>query len=646
MIRDEEKIHKSRRMIARRGILIAAGQLAAIGILADKLRVLQLTQASEYRNLAEKNRISVRLMVPERGRIFDRNGVVLADNRQLYRILIIREEAGDFEAVLDDLGKIIDIPPDVRAKKIEEIKNRRSFVPVVVAEDVDWNEFAAVSANSPSLRGTSAESGYSRIYPHGRDFAHLIGYVGSVDSRDRLRPEDRDPLLEVPDFSIGKTGIEAGMDLTLRGKSGIRKIEVNAYGKAMREIDRTDSVPGDNIVLSVDHLLQNYVHARMQEIAAGTAALLDIETGEVLALVSRPGFDPNKFASGITQKEFDEILQLKSSLVSRSVRSGYPPGSTFKMVTALAALEAGAISYSEKVFCGGSIESSNRKFHCWRRGGHGRVDFVRSIAESCDIYFYTLAEKVGIDRISAMARRLGIGVKFDLPIPEISAGLAPTKEWKLQMRSSAWTIGDTLNAGIGQGFVSATALQIAVMTARIASGRAVEPKIVKRIGSSENDHSVEPLGLGESWLAKVRTGMFEVVNNSKGTAFKSRTVQKNLLIAGKTGTSQIRNITAEERRRGVVRNEDLPWERRDHALFCGYIPADDPKIAAVVIVDHGGSGSEAAAPLARDMLIRAHVGEIPPLSAYPESQREEIRRQQGNLNVLRQKPATRARSRA
>ncbi|MDE0114593.1 MAG: penicillin-binding protein 2 [Albidovulum sp.] len=646
MIRDEEQIRKSSRIVARRGLLIAIGQLAAIGILADKLRLLQLTQASEYRNLAEKNRISVRLMVPERGRIFDRNGTALADNRQLYRILLVREEAGDFEAVLDDLGKIIAIPPEVREKKIEEIKSRRPFVPVVVAEDVDWDEFAAVSANSPSLRGIFAESGFVRFYPYGRDFSHLIGYVGAVNSRERNRPEDRDPLLEVPDFSIGKTGIEAGLDLTLRGKSGNRKIEVNAYGKAMREIDRTESVPGKNVVLSVDHLLQNYVRARLHEEVAGTAVLLDISTGEVLALVSRPGYEPNKFVTGISHREFEDLQNLEGPLVSRGVWSAYPPGSTFKMVTALAALEEGLISYTDKIYCGGSMEAVNRKFHCWRRGGHGRVDFVKSIKESCDIYYFTLAEKIGIEKIAAMAKRLGFGSEFDLPLPEVSAGLIPTKEWKLQMRSSAWQIGDTLNAGIGQGYVSATALQIAVMTARIASGRAVEPKILRRIGSFEIPSAAGSLGLKENWLDKIRDGMFKVVNESKGTAYKTRSIGKSSLIAGKTGTSQIRNISAEERKRGVIRNEDLPWKRRDHALFCGYIPADAPKFAVAVVVEHGGSGSEAAAPIARDILLRAHYGEIPPLSAYPEKQRISIEEQQKKLNIIELKSDPMVSSRA
>ena len=245
-----------------------------------------------------------------------------------------------------------------------------------------------------------------------------------------------------------------------------------------------------------------------------------------------------------------------------------------------------------------------------------------------------------------MAKRLGIGVKFDLPLPEVSAGLAPTKEWKLQMRSSPWKVGDTLNAGIGQGYVSATALQIAVMTARIASGRAIEPKIVRRIGSQENPFAASPLGIQENFLAKIREGMFKVVNEKRGTAFAARSVGKNSLIAGKTGTSQIRNISAEERKKGVIKNEDLPWKRRDHALFCGYIPADAPKYAVAVVVEHGGSGSEAAAPIARDMLLRAYYGELPPLAAYPAKLRESIEEQQNKLKILRPEAAPVESSRA
>ena len=638
MFQTESLIKKSSQQISRRCILLGVLQAAVMGGLAFRLHDLQLGHANEYRDLADRNRLDIRLIVPERGRIFDRNGTLLAGNRQNYRILMVREDAGDYHDVMDRLSQVIHLTQEDVAKAIESLENSRSFVPVTVAEDVGWDNVAKVSVNAPALQGVSAEFGYIRTYPFGRDFAHLIGYVGAVSDRDRSRPDDQDPLLQIPGFRIGKSGIEAGMERELRGKAGNRTIEVNAHGRTMREIGRKGSDRGVDVQLAIDQQLQNYVQARLSNEFAATAVAIHVKTGELHAVASTPTFDPNAFVTGISQREFSALQSNEyGPFLSRGVRSSYPPGSTFKMVTGLAGLVERAVGPDETFFCNGSVEVADHRFHCWRRGGHGKVDYLHSLRESCDLYYYKLAERIGIDSMVPVAHKLGLGQSFDIDLPYVSEGLIPTKAWKLRTRSRPWTIGDTLNAAIGQGFVGATALQLAVMTARIASGTEVIPWLVRGTSGFLGTTTFDPLEISPDWLELVRKGMFQVVNDKRGTAYKSRSLDEAFLIAGKTGTSQIRRITKEERARGVVRNEDLPWKRRDHALFCGYGPAENPEFAVAVIVEHGGGGSTAAAPIARDILLRLHYGGLPPLEAYPEEQRELIKEQQDSLELLEPK---------
>jgi penicillin-binding protein 2 len=332
------------------------------------------------------------------------------------------------------------------------------------------------------------------------------------------------------------------------------------------------------------------------------------------------------FVRGISVKDYGDLTGNKyRPLANKAVQGTYPPGSTFKMVTALAALEAGEITTDETIRCTGYTEVASRRFHCWKRGGHGRMNLRNSLKQSCDVYYYDLAQRVGIKKISAMARRLGLGARHDVPMSAVAGGLMPTKAWKKENRDRDWVIGDSLNAAIGQGFVLASPLQLAVMTARIATGRAVTPRLVKSVDGVETPlGGGEPLGIDEEMLRQVRGGMFAVANESGGTGAGTRIADKSMRMAGKTGTSQVRNISKTERARGVFRNSDLPWERRDHALYVGFAPADAPKYAVAVVVEHGGGGSVAAAPIARDIMLAAQTDGIPPLSAYPSSQRGRV----------------------
>ncbi|HHC29702.1 MAG TPA: penicillin-binding protein 2, partial [Rhodobacterales bacterium] len=437
------------------------------------------------------------------------------------------------------------------------------------------------------------------------------------------------------------------LETRLRGKAGNSRVEVNAVGRVMRELGREEGEPGATVQLTVDNALQNFCEARLTGESAATV-IMDPRNGDLLALASAPSFDPNKFVRGISSKDYSALLEDPYRPLPNKASQGiYPPGSTFKMVTALAALEHGLIKVEDTFTCNGYIELSSRRFHCWRRGGHGKVDMVRSLRESCDVYYYELSQLVGIDKIAEMGRKLGIGVRHDVPLGSVAKGVMPDKAWKLASGKGDWLIGDTLNATIGQGYVLASPLQLAVMTARIASGTKIAPRLVRAIDGVEQPvRGLEPLDIDPVHLAAVRKGMYEVVNANHGTAGASRVVAEGVRMAGKTGTSQVRNITAAERARGVTSNADLPWERRDHALFVGFAPHDAPQVSVSVVVEHGGGGSTAAAPIARDVLLAALYDGIPPLSAYPSYQRGTIRTRLDNLDLRPPQKPSQGRGRA
>ncbi|TYB80537.1 penicillin-binding protein 2 [Maritimibacter fusiformis] len=647
MKRSPADTEKSSRTITRRGLLLGGAQLAFGAVLVGRLRYMQVREADAYRMLSEQNRINIRLLPPARGLIFDRKGVLLAGNEQNYSIVIVREDAGDPEEVLDRLGKLIWLTPEDKARVIADMKRLSPFVPVTVAERVSWEDVSEVAVNAPALPGISPELGLSRHYPLGSDFAHVVGYVGPVSDYDLNRIDDKDPLLQIPRFQIGKTGVEAKLEKTLRGSAGTTHVEVNAVGRVMRELDRQEGEPGGNVQLTVNHALQNFCEARLAGESAA-AVVMDSRTGDLLALASAPSFDPNKFVRGISGPDYKALLEDPyRPLANKTAQGIYPPGSTYKMVTALAALEAGVITLDDTVTCRGFVELGQRRFHCWRRGGHGQVNLIRSLSESCDVFYYEIAQEVGIERISDMARRLGLGQRYDLPLSGVAEGLVPDKDWKRRAREAEWMIGDTLNATIGQGFVLASPLQLAVMTARLASGNAIEPRLVRAIDGVEQPVAGRtPLDIDPAHLVSVRQGMYEVVNAARGTAGSSRVVAEGLRMSGKTGTSQVRNITAAERAAGVTSNDDLPWERRDHALFVCYAPHDAPEIAVSVVVEHGGGGSTAAAPIGRDILLAAIYDGVPPLDAYPPSQRGTIRTRLEALNLRPPQAPSQGRERA
>ena len=628
MRRTARDTEESARKINRRALLLGGAMTAMVAVLGARMRYMQVEEADQFRLLAEENRINIRLIPPSRGLILDRNGKLIAGNEQNYRVVITREDAGDVEAVLKRLSSLIPLNSDDIEKTLKEVKRRSPFVPIIVADRIAWEDLSKIALNAPVLPGVSPEFGLSRVYPLDTDFAHIVGYVGPVSEKDLEGLENPDPLLQIPKFQIGKIGVEKWTEDILRGSAGEKRIEVNAVGRVMRELERREGIPGADIRLTIDADIQNFTQVRLGEDSAAAVAM-DVQTGDILAIASAPSFDPNLFVRGISQADYSVLTENDHRpLANKSVQGAYPPGSTFKMVTALAALQAGVISTETTIRCPGYYEMGGRKFHCWKRAGHGTVSLKRGLSESCDVYFYEIAQKVGIDKIAEMGRSLGLGERHDLPMSAITEGVMPDKAWKQERYKKEWMIGDTINASIGQGYVLTSPLHLAVMTARVATGRAVVPRLIHMVDEKPVPIVEAPsLGFESGILRAVQMGMYEVMNGEHGTAKSSRIAEESLLMAGKTGTAQVRNISTKERASGVISNDQLPWLSRDHALFVGFAPYDAPRVAVSVVVEHGGGGSTVAAPIARDILLRCLTGGIPPLSAYPASQRGRIETQ-------------------
>ncbi len=603
MHRDSER-HK---LFTRRTAMLAGGKAALLSALVGRMYYLQVVESDRYKTLADENRINFRLLAPPRGRIVDRFGVPIADNQQNYRVVLIPEQTGDVEETLFRLGRIIPIRKSEKKHILREISRKRSFVPVTLRENLNWEDVARIEVNTPDLPGVMIDVGQSRYYPFARETAHVLGYVAAVSEGEATG----DPLLELPGFRIGKSGIEKVYDLALRGASGSSQVEVNAYGRVIRELERSEGQPGTRLQLTIDSGLQRMASKRLGN-ESGSVVVMDVHSGDVLAMVSTPGFDPNAFNKGLSSEEWNELVSNdKSPLINKSIGGHYAPGSTFKMVVALAALEKGVISTESEVFCAGKTELGNAVFHCWKKGGHGVVDLKAGISQSCDVYFYEIARRTGIERIAAMARRLGLGSRLGLDLPGEKAGLVPSDKWKRATIGAPWQMGETLLAGIGQGYVLATPLQLAVMTARLVNGGvAVTPHLTRDIVSKNGvirrkEKKSENIGIVPSHLSVIREAMNTVVNVPGGTAYRSRIRQQEFRMGGKTGTAQVRRISKQEREKGVLKNEELPWKERDHALFVGYAPVDAPRYSVAVIVEHGGGGSKVAAPIARDVLEEA-----------------------------------------
>jgi penicillin-binding protein 2 len=605
MNRDTERY----RSLTRRALVLGGVKLGLFGTLAGRMYYLQVTEAERYRMLAEDNRINMKLLAPTRGQIVDRFGVPLAVNDQNFRVVLVAEQAGDVQATLARLRDIVPLDADAERRVLRDVGRRRAFVPVTVIDNLTWEQVARLEVNAPELPGLSIEVGDLRHYPFQGATAHVLGYVGAVNESELTG----DPVLTLPGFRIGKTGIERQYDEELRGHAGTSQVEVNALGRVIRELSRDEGTPGANVQLTIDIGLQAFVQERLSGEHSASAVIMDSETGEVFALASTPTFDPNLFTTGISSADWQRLTgDPYRPLTDKAINGQYAPGSTFKMLVALAALEEGVVGPGHQAYCPGFMTLGNHRFHCWRRGGHGWMAMVDALAQSCDVYFYDISRRIGVDKIAEMANRFGLGRRTGIDLPGESPGLMPTRAWKQANLGTPWQPGETLVVSIGQGYVLATPLQLAVMAARIANGgKAVRPRLTVRVrrhgeadpGEPELEAPPEPMGLSAHALNVVAEGMVQVTTNVRGTARWAQIQEEGFEMAGKTGTSQVRRITAAERMYGIIPNDQRPWNDRDHALFVSYAPIHAPRYACAVVVEHGGGGSRVAAPIARDILL-------------------------------------------
>jgi penicillin-binding protein 2 len=590
-------------VFTRRALLLMGTQLALLGGLAAKLYQVQVVEGGRYATMADDNRISARLIAPPRGRVLDRFGVVLGGNKINWRALLIAEQTADASATLDNFSRIVPLSDYEKARIEREVHRHRRFIPIMVREFLTWEEMASIEVNAPDLPGMMVDVGTSRVYPFGELYAHLVGYVAPPNNDD---VED-EPMMALPGIRVGRAGLEKYHEATLRGRAGALQMEVNAVGRVIRELDRLEGTQGSDVGLTLDAGLQQSVAKRLGDESA-SAVVMDCRNGEVLAMVSNPSFDPSLFNAGVSQKQWAEWTRNKRSPLTNKAASGlYSPGSTFKMSTALTGLAAKVISPGERISCPGYLDLGDTRFHCWRKEpGHGALDLRGALKNSCDVYFYEVARRAGIDRIAAMSHKLGLGVAPKIELPGARAGLIPTREWR-HAQGKAWNIGDAIVSGIGQGYMQITPLQLATYTSRIATGRAVEPHLTRSIatvlqpGVKPNDWPA--LDISERDLKLVREGMWQVVNEPGGTAPQAKLPgEMRVQLAGKTGSSQVRRVSREQRERGF-KSENLPWEFRPHALFVAYAPYDAPRYAVALVVEHGNAGAATASPIARDIMI-------------------------------------------
>ena len=631
------EVNERQGMFHRRAFLM--GGLAATGLLAlgGRLAQLQLVEARRYQKLSAGNQFNYRLTPPPRGLILDRNGVSLASNRPNFRLMVSKDSKDfDVEATLDDLALLVPIDAARRARLIKDIARAPKKAPVAVMEDMTWEEFSRVNIRAPELPGVTADMGEVRVYPFGGAFAHVIGYVAKVSDRDleKAKDEPDQDLLHHPGFRIGKQGVEKALDRELRGRPGATKAEVDAQGRVVRLDPEGDipPTPGKEVRLTLDADIQNRALEVMGD-ESGAIVVMDIRNGDLLAMVSAPSFDANRFVKGLSGPEYKALAEYeRKPLLDKALTGNFPPGSTFKPTVGLAALTAG-VDPEVRVNCGGSWYYGGRTWRCWEKRGHGSQNLHDAIKNSCDIYFYQTALKIGPDAIASAARAMGFGQVFDIGIPGQKKGLVPDREWKKRAfkknpANQIWFPGETPSYGIGQGALLVNALQLAVMTSRLAnSKKALNPRLIKSVGGVEQPSgaAVPDLPFTPEHLAYVRGGMEAVANDVRGTAYRqSQLGLGDVKMAGKTGTAQVRSYDKVADRKST----NVAWRLKDHNLFVAFAPYDDPRYAVAVIIEHGGlGGATAGAPRAREVMrvallkdpeVRARIERPMPLPPEPD----------------------------
>jgi penicillin-binding protein 2 len=561
-----------------------------------RMYYLQIIEGPYYNLLAEGNRMATRPLVPSRGHIFDRNNIPLSHNESRFRIVLLTEKRDELEETLATLSTLIPLATEEKEAALNLIHKKKGLDTIIVKDNLTWAEVSKVELHSSDLPGLIIEIGSHRTYPENLKGAHLIGYVASPS----LQEQEDDPMLTIAGLKVGKNGVEKFYDNRLRGSPGHSAFEVNAKRKIVRELHQTPSLSGDDIHLSIDSRLQAFAQDILENHLSGSVALIHIPTGEILALASTPSFDPNLFPQGITHKDWNELRDNPYVPMTNKALSGrYAPGSTVKLFVALAALEAGIIDKNTIIHCPGYVTVGNHKFHCMHC--HGPVTVTRAITESCDVFFYEIAKKMGIDLMSEVLTTMGIGEGGLEGFPQNKKGLVPTKEWKQEHKNQRWTVSDTIMTSIGQGYMLSTPLELAVSMARLVSGKRMDARL-----ELNSEFHFPELPYKKEHILTILEAANMVTNLPSGTAYRNRIQQEGFEMSGKTGTSQVRRITMEQRKAGLTKTHHLDWKYREHAIFIGYAPLQDPKYAIAVVIEHAG-GSGPAVQVARDVLLKAQL---------------------------------------
>lgn len=587
---------QGKQLFSRRAFILAAGKVALSSILFGRLFYLQIWQSDYYKTLSTGNRVRLDFTCPLRGVIKDRKGEILADNIKDFRLVLVREETPDLEYTMDKVCQILSLEDTTREKLTENIKCSPRSLPVSLYENMSWEQVAEIEVRAPEIEGAYVEEGSRRSYTLNHGLAHVLGYVQTPD----VEKAKENMAFRLPGAKVGKTGIEKYYDEHLLGKPGFSEIEVNARRQVVRQLKHHPSTSGHELNLTIDKQLQSQFFERLSQEKSACAVVMDVNTGEILALTSAPSFDPNLFVTGVKTDIWKEWMESPyKPLINKVTQAEYAPGSIFKLAVGLAGLEHKVMTPEEKIHCAGYMELGTHRFHCHcfhkTGGGHGAVNLVEAIRDSCDVYFYDIAKRVGIDNISAMAKRMGFGSKTGLELKDERAGLMPTKDWKKEKYKKSWTAGETVISGIGQGYLLATPLQLALFGCRLATNKKITPSL---IGGCHR--SFEDLGINKQHLDQILLGMDMAVNSPQGTARRAQINENGWTMAGKTSTSQVRRISKQERQQKNLTID--PWNLRDHAMFMGYAPVSNPKYAMALVIEHGGWSSAAAVPVVKDLI--------------------------------------------
>ncbi len=614
------------RLIGRRMFIISAAKVVVIFGLFGRLISLQINESKKYKTLSDKNRFREWKFSPPRGLINDYFGKEIASNKQVYQLHIIPENSENLEILLFRLKNILNLSDKNIFKIKKKIKSQKPWDPVIISDNLTWSEFSRINLFLHELQGAEPVVSVARLYTEPSS-THIIGYVSKVSKKD-LQTKSYLENRVAAGTRVGKTGLENQLDPKVIGEVGYKRYEVNAFGKRIKEISIDPGKPGENFKTTLDLEVQN-LSSKLLEGKAGAICVMDIYRGDVITLVSAPAFDSNKFVHGINQKDWDFLIKHRDKpLVNKAIAGLYPPGSTIKILSTISALENDIFNPKTVIQCKGHIELYGEKYHCWKKKGHGFLDMREGIKQSCDVYFYEVARKLGIDRLSETAKKFGLGKKVLANLVEERSGLVPNTKWKKKYIGKSWYLGETLHAGIGQGYWQVSPLQLCLMTAQVANGGyKIEPRIVlnhaeekkfkdlnqfiseKKLFSDDEVNLYElitrfrykSLFRNSENIKFVQDALFGATNEPMGTSYRSRLTKEEFIFAGKTGTSQVRRFT-EKQRELEVKNEDLPYEQRDHALFVAFAPYHEPRYSISVLVEHGGSGSGTAAPIAKKVI--------------------------------------------